>query len=59
MIERQQYYKELIAYLVEKYYQIQIDLTKDTEVPFLMPGLMTVQYGVSFKVQAKLYWLIS
>jgi len=33
MIERQQYYKELIAYLVEKYYETKIDLTKDTEVP--------------------------
>jgi hypothetical protein len=31
--ERQQYYKELIAYIIEKHYAVKIDLTTDTEVP--------------------------
>lgn len=33
MTERQQYYRELIAYLVEKHYQVEIDITKASEVP--------------------------
>jgi hypothetical protein len=33
MTERQQYYKELIAYIVEKHYHVEIDITKASEVP--------------------------
>jgi hypothetical protein len=33
MTERQQYYKELIAHIVEKYYHVEIDISKASEVP--------------------------
>lgn len=48
MSERQQYYKEFIAYQVQKYYEAEIHLTKDTESP-----LPNVRIDMLFEIPKK------